>query len=238
MSKIPSIALIPSGVKATKIYSVLPVDGSADLTFDRGTSTDQTRVNNSGLIEDVAQDVPRLDYLDGGCPSLLLEPSTTNLVTYSEDFSKWSLQGNTLNLISGVAPDGNTSVYELTSVLSGKLQSGVSALPANTEYTFSFYVKQTSPTTVVQSRILSQTGGSGGSNLTQVDYQDQLITDEWVRITHTFTTDDTSGNYIVYVANNLTVGESLQFWGAQVEALRSMIVTGKRMCYSYPFICN
>ena len=56
-----SIALIPSGYKATKVYSQLPVNGNGDFTFDRGTSADQTRVNKNGLIESVAQDVPRLD---------------------------------------------------------------------------------------------------------------------------------------------------------------------------------
>ena len=38
MPKTPSITLIPSGYKATKVYSVLPVDGSADLTFSRAST--------------------------------------------------------------------------------------------------------------------------------------------------------------------------------------------------------
>lgn len=116
MAKIPSIALIPSGYKATKIYSVLPVDGGGDFTFDRGTSTDQTRVNKDGLIENVAQDVPRLDYLDGGCPSLLLEPASTNLIPYSEEFDNvaWTKTNATVTANSVLSPDGSVNADTLT----------------------------------------------------------------------------------------------------------------------------
>jgi hypothetical protein len=85
MATIPSLALIPSGYKASKVYSVLPTDGTGDFDFTR--SGNATRVNSEGLIELVSTNVPRLNYplIDGvvsGCPSLLLEPSRTNLVTY------------------------------------------------------------------------------------------------------------------------------------------------------------
>jgi hypothetical protein len=45
-----SLALIPSGVKDGKVFSIKPTDGSGDFTFSRGTGT-ATRVNASGLIE-------------------------------------------------------------------------------------------------------------------------------------------------------------------------------------------
>ena len=60
MATTPSIAMIPSGYKDEKVYSVLPTNGDGDFTFAR-TST-ATRVNNNGLIEEVASNVPRLDY--------------------------------------------------------------------------------------------------------------------------------------------------------------------------------
>lgn len=82
MSKIPSIAMIPSGYKANKVYSVLPTNGDADLSTTRASTA--TRVNQLGLIEEVATGVPRLDYSDGGCPSLLLEPTRTNLFLNSD----------------------------------------------------------------------------------------------------------------------------------------------------------
>jgi hypothetical protein len=78
----PSIAIIPSGFKAGKVYSVLPLIGAADLDFTRASSA--TRVNKDGIIETVATGVPRLDYSDGGCPSLLLEPQQTQLYELTE----------------------------------------------------------------------------------------------------------------------------------------------------------
>ncbi len=146
MAKIPSIALIPSGYKATKVYSVLPVDGSADLTFNRGTSTDQTRVNSDGLVEGVDQDVPRLDYSDGGCPSLLLEPATTNLYDYSEDLSLWGVTVNTSILAdSAISPDGSVNADLLTEDTStGAHIIRKTSGPTTTsglDYSFSFFVK-------------------------------------------------------------------------------------------------
>ena len=96
MATTPSIAMIPSGYKANKVYSVLPTDGSGDLDFARTTKA--TRVNQNGLIEEVAIGVPRLDYTDGGCPSLLLEGNSTNLITESELFDNayWTKSGATV----------------------------------------------------------------------------------------------------------------------------------------------
>jgi len=106
----PSIALIPSGYKATKLYSQLPINGDGDLDFARTSIAN--RVNEQGLIEDVNADVPRLDYSDGGCPSLLLEPQSTNLVDYSEDFSNqiW-VKGNnaTVTANATISPKGDNS---------------------------------------------------------------------------------------------------------------------------------
>ena len=79
---IPSLAMIPSGYKATKLYSVLPTDGVGDFTVARASTA--TRVNQARLIETMGADVPRLDYSDGGCPVLLTEPQSTNVWANSE----------------------------------------------------------------------------------------------------------------------------------------------------------
>ena len=79
---IPSLAMIPTGFKDGKLYSVLPESGAGDFSVVRGSGA--TRVNKDGLIESMANDIPRLDYTDGGCPVLLTEPQSTNLVVSSE----------------------------------------------------------------------------------------------------------------------------------------------------------
>ena len=72
-----SLAQIPSGYKASTLYSVIPANGDGDFNFTRSSSA--TRVNKDGLIETVGTNVPRLDYTNSECPSLLLEPQRTQL---------------------------------------------------------------------------------------------------------------------------------------------------------------
>ena len=142
MATIPSIAMIPSGVKASKLYSVLPTDGTGDFTTTRASVA--TRVNENGLIEEVAANVPRLDYSDGGCPSLLLEPTATNLITYSEDFSNavWTKGGVSISS-SGISPSGSISTLltEDTSNVEHRIYHNNISVSSGVVYTDSFYIK-------------------------------------------------------------------------------------------------
>ena len=114
----PSLAMIPSGYKASKVYSVLPESGVGDFDFTRATTA--TRVNSSGLIEEMAINVPRLEYplIDGvvnGCPSLILEPQSTNLITYSEDFTQgWTESNSIITSNQVISPDGTLNADKLT----------------------------------------------------------------------------------------------------------------------------
>lgn len=70
-----SLVLTPTSYKANKLYSVVPSSGNGDLTTTRATTA--TRVNSSGLVENVATGIPRIDYT-GGVANILLEPQRTN----------------------------------------------------------------------------------------------------------------------------------------------------------------
>ena len=70
-----SLVLTPTSYKANKLYSVVPSSGNGDLTTTRATTA--TRVNSSGLVENVATGIPRVDYT-GGVSNILLEPQRTN----------------------------------------------------------------------------------------------------------------------------------------------------------------
>ena len=70
-----SLVLTPTSYKTNKLYSVVPSSGSGDLTTTRATTA--TRINSSGLVENVATGIPRVDYT-GGVANILLEPQRTN----------------------------------------------------------------------------------------------------------------------------------------------------------------
>ena len=146
----PILALIPSGYKgqtatAPKVYSVLPSDGSGDFTFDRANGL-ATRINKDGLIEEVANDTPRLDYLNGTCPSLLLEGQTTNLQAYSQDFNNavWFKFRTTVTSNSTTSPSGelNADKIQRTSTNACYIQDGFTKNASQIQYTTSVFVKQ------------------------------------------------------------------------------------------------
>jgi hypothetical protein len=109
-----SLVVTPNGTKASKLYSVVPSDGSGDLSVTRATTA--TRVNSSGLIESVASNVPRLDYTNGTCPSILVEPQRTNLALYSEQFdnASWSKLNSSSTANQSISPNGNTTADIIT----------------------------------------------------------------------------------------------------------------------------
>ena len=196
MATIPSLALIPSGYKASKVYSVLPTDGTGDFTFTR--SGNATRINSEGLIELVTTNVPRLNYplIDGvvqGCPSLLLEPSRSNLITYSEAFDNiyWdkttggtgSVAVVTSNTI--ISPDGtvnaDTIVFNSGAGTTTSDQSNIGktiSISNATTYTFSIYLKGLTGGEEILFR------GSDGA------YVKSVLTNEWKR--YSFTSLSTS----------------------------------------------
>ena len=118
----PKLALIPTGYKAGKVYSVLPESGVGDFTFTR--ASEATRINSAGLLEVEATGVPRLEYplIDGvvnGCPSLLLENQATNLITYPISFP------NFYWIKSGASIEGNPSTAGSEQIVNGDLTNGI-----------------------------------------------------------------------------------------------------------------
>ena len=86
------------------------------LPFSFERNSIGTRVNKEGLIEVVGNDIPRIDYTDSTEGALLLENSSTNLITYSEDFShsSWDLlEASIENNSTLVTPQGVNGVQEL-----------------------------------------------------------------------------------------------------------------------------
>lgn len=138
-----SLVVTPNGIKASKLYAIKPTSGAGDLTVTRATTA--RRFNSAGLIEIVAANVPRLDYLNSSCPSILVEPQRTNVQTYSEDFSNavWIKVGSTVTTNTTVSPDGTTTGDKLTEDTSTGLHTAAISVGQATggDYTFSVFVK-------------------------------------------------------------------------------------------------
>jgi hypothetical protein len=61
--------------------------------------------------------VPRIDYTNGSCPSILVEPQRTNLALYSEQFDNniyWSKTRATITANATTSPDGTNTADLLT----------------------------------------------------------------------------------------------------------------------------
>ena len=144
----PKLALIPAA-QGDKFYSVLPSDGVGDFTFTRASTG--TRIAPTGLIEEVPSGDSRLNYdlLNGkvvNCPHYLLEPASTNLITYSEDFSNssWTKADSSITSNSVISPDGALNGYKLTENTSNSLHGLflIGLLTSSGTYSFSFFVKK------------------------------------------------------------------------------------------------
>lgn len=138
----PSLQMTPTAYKEGKLYSVLPTSGVGDFTVSRNSKA--TRVNQDGFIEEVDENVPRLDYTDGGCPLLLTEPQSTNFITDSEDISDsaWSKVNCSVLQNQIVSPDGNINADKiLETAVDSQHRLDISTTISSGVATFSLYAK-------------------------------------------------------------------------------------------------
>lgn len=86
--------------------------------------------------------IPRLDYTNGSCPSILVEPQRTNLVTYSDNVAlSLPIQSNTtITSNTSISPDGTQNADNvLFGTSSYRLR--VTSISALTNYTASLFFK-------------------------------------------------------------------------------------------------
>jgi hypothetical protein len=233
-----SLIFTPNAYKAGTLYSVKPEDGVGDFDFTRATTA--TRVNSAGLIETVATGVPRLDYpfIDGvvqGCPSVLLEPARTNLITYSEDFTDASWTKTGISLISNnlISPDGTlnaTKIVESSANSQHKIQETTVSIVAG-DVIFSQFIKKGE-----RSKVALELGGGGGGTAkfdlnsgfiiseSNVNAKITKFSDDWYKCSVSFTSTASSVYLGTYILNDTETGSyqgdgtsGIYIWGSQVE---------------------
>jgi hypothetical protein len=161
--------------------------------------------------------IARIDYSNGTCPSLLVEPQRTNLVPISN--------GATANFFNGVVVlNAATSPQGINNAFSFDVNNGqqggqafVTLLTTAQSYTFSVYLKGSVNGQKV--RLFSDINGS---------IQDFTLTTDWARYTKTFTGAVgaqsfylLNGSYFSPAQNDLYYGYGLQL---EVGAYASSLI--------------
>lgn len=199
------MALTPkNGVKASKLYSYKPIDGTGDFVWSRALTA--YRKNQEGLLELMGSNVPRIDY-SNTCPELLMEKESTNLVQRSQEIDNayWDKLNSTVVANSTTAPDGTTTAdtlvgnnYSGNDVLYGRASIAVT----NGEvYTHSVYAKKKDfdwvilygvNSNVVWFNINTGVVGNTGAGVTG---NIENIGDGWYRLSVTATANASSAIY-------------------------------------------
>ena len=150
-----SLIVTPNGVKEGKLYSVIPSDGSGDMSVVRATTA--TRVNSAGLVE--------------------LVPYNYN--TYSENFiTSWGNDGSsTVTNNFTTAPNGMMTAAKLVSNVANGYGYKFNTVPNGT-FTLSYYIKASANTTI--SIAFNDIGGNG-----YIASYNIPVTTEWQRISLT-----------------------------------------------------
>ena len=184
-------------------------------------------VDRSGLIREAVANMVRVDH-SLGYPAMLIEPSATNLLPYSEDFnnSSWvkSISGTgvapviTPNI--SVSPDGTQNaskfVFNSGSGTSSSdwslLTTSSSVTSVNNIYTHSIYLKGAVGGEKIYLR------GVAGSN-----YKEITLTTDWVRYETTETAQTASSLMSLGIRQGLgsfidNSEVTVHIWGAQLEA--------------------
>ena len=194
---------VGNGDWATKENSLLGYNSEngnyKPLPFDFTRASSATFVNKSGLIETAASGVPRIDFSNDANGALLLEPQSTNLVTYSSDFSQWSGSGYITSNYA-ISPDGTQNASRCLFTGANQVLSKTSTLSTGVSCSATFYVKGVSGETI---RL-----AAGGADTTH------LLNGSWQRIE----TNSTSINSTI-VLNTFggATARDLLIYGAQLE---------------------
>ena len=180
------------------------------LPFNFERSTSATRVNKQGLIEVVPNNEPRIDFLNDSKGALLLEPTRSNFILYSQDFSNAAWNTSSTRSVdfvptSTIDPQGKTNAYRVTSTASNNQVAIFGSIVFGQTYTNSIYIRRVS--------------GSGDIVLRNINNEENhfqvSVDDGWKRIETSATSTSTFGRLYI---NLKTVGDAIEIWGAQVEA--------------------
>jgi hypothetical protein len=181
--------------------------------------------------------IPRISYdSNGENGHILLEPSSTNLLSYSEDFSEWYAGESVVVVNQLTSPNGEITADKLnafnaTNQQYVKLTPTVSTGSACTLSCFAKkgevnYIALVGLNPFTTSFFDLNNGVLLGNTATSSSIED--FGNGWYRCTSTFDADTTSKYSAIYLSyngtsisngTNISNGEGVYIWGAQLEQL-------------------
>jgi hypothetical protein len=175
-------------------FRIYASSSGADLSIDNVSVKEVIDTNN----------IPRISYdSNGDNGHILLEPTSTNKVTYSENFTQWiKTSGVTITSNYGISPDGTQNSTRLQLSSNNEQVYKSISHSGNTE-TATLFVKGTSGETI-------QFGV--GNNISQGGTY--TLNGQWQRIEQ----QNTSGSVFIIGNKDLTATD-FEVWGAQLEEL-------------------
>ena len=225
---------------AASFYSVMPCTNNNIETYTGtvgngifiwGAQLDKFATATEYFPTTTSLNIPRIDYTNGSCPSLLVEPQRTNSLTYSSLFSNaaWAKQNTSITDNSIISPDGNLNAGKFVANSVNTLHAIYNGIGAYTgTYTFSVYAKkgeydflilQDQFSSVFYNTFNLSTGAIvGGSNSTI-----KSVGNGWFRCTVTFTATATTVFPTITISPNTGasyLGNSASggyLYGAQME---------------------
>lgn len=226
---------------------VIALPFQQDITHDGGANTIEIRTIGAAegfitniSVQEIQTDTPRIDFTNDTKGHLLLEPSRTNIITYSEDFSEWTNTRTSTSTDETLSPKGELFSYKLTETndtgfhglfKNETVSSGVS-------HTFSVFLKKGTSSFV---QILFGTNNVSGNPYVNFDVNNGVLQNygatstkieeylnEWYRCSVTITTATTSLSSYVSPIQSITssrvesftgdINKYFYLFGAQLEA--------------------
>ena len=201
-------------------------------------------------VQEVTGDQPRLNYdishgVVQSCPSLLLEPASTNIIPYSEDLTQatiWTATRCNITANQITSPDGTLNA-DLLTVTDGSIENYVQTsilTVSGTKQTASFFVKK--GTSDFSHILLWDASNDGarqwfdlnngivgtstafGSGISVDSAQIINYGNDWYRCIAVFNNSNTTVRFRMSASNSnggttSTIGKTIYLWGAQLEAL-------------------
>lgn len=194
-------------------------------------TTSVIRTRFAGITQDggSANNIPRLDYTNASCPSILVEPQRTNLLLRSEEFDStyWVKNSVSVTANNTSSPSGTMTADLVANTSAGGYINNTSFVGSTgSVYSFSFYIKNnTSTSTLILVRegssALSATINWSGANISSItntigSISSTALTNGWFRIMGTYTALENNQQIRIY-PQSVSGTNSVFLWGAQLE---------------------